>query len=245
MLAVLTGLRANELRSLTREHLDIEQQGVRRDDDWTKNRRPGFQPLPKATVNLLVENFDSGIVQRRCCLYARGNTYHPRALVYVPVKTDRDIALDLEQAKIPKETQKGKIDFHALRTAFVSLTIEAGASAKEAQDLARHSAPRITMNVYARANDQKMAGGGDRVADHVGFGANGVNMVRIQSSDVTKESPKLLSNLGLMNDNGDWRRGESNLRTIIRSCGPIGPLDALFALTRFGAQSICNVAAAI
>ena len=106
MLAVLTGLRANELRSLTREHLDIEQQGVWLDDDWTKNRRPGFQPLPKATINLLVENFDSGIVQRMYSLYARGNTYHPRALVYVPVKTDRDIALDLEQAKIPKETQK-------------------------------------------------------------------------------------------------------------------------------------------
>ena len=97
----------------------------------------------------------------------------------------------------------------------MSLTIEAGASAKEAQQLARHSDPRITMNVYAKANDQKLAGVVDRVADHVGFGANGVNMVRIQSSDVTKESPKLLSNLGLTNDLGDWRRGESNPRPVM------------------------------
>ncbi len=55
----------------------------------------------------------------------------------------------------------------------------------------------------------------DRVADHIGFGANGVNMVRIQSRDVTKESPKLLPNLGLMNSDGDWRRGESNPRPVM------------------------------
>jgi hypothetical protein len=59
------------------------------------------------------------------------------------------------------------------------------------------------------ANDQRLADVVDRAANHAGFGANCVNMVRIQSGDATKESPKLLSNLGLMNDNGDWRRGES------------------------------------
>ncbi len=46
VLAVLTGLRANELRSLTQAHLDTVNSGLRLDPRWTKNREPGFQPLP-------------------------------------------------------------------------------------------------------------------------------------------------------------------------------------------------------
>src|SRR5262245_36465391 len=46
--AFLTGLRANELRNLTVQHLDVEQGGLHLDAAWTKNRKPGFQPLPIA-----------------------------------------------------------------------------------------------------------------------------------------------------------------------------------------------------
>ena len=63
------------------------------------------------------------------------------------------------------------------------------------------------MNVYARANDQRLSDVVDRVADQVGFGAFGANMVHLQPVDVTKESPKLLPSLGLIKNVGDWRRG--------------------------------------
>ena len=51
--AFLSGLRAGELRSLTLDHLDRERGGLRLDAEWTKNRQPGFQPLPKALVERL------------------------------------------------------------------------------------------------------------------------------------------------------------------------------------------------
>ncbi len=44
--ALLSGLRKNELRNLTIEHLDQQDRGLHLDPAWTKNRKPGFQSLP-------------------------------------------------------------------------------------------------------------------------------------------------------------------------------------------------------
>ncbi len=41
--------------------------------------------------------------------------------------------------------------------AFVTLIIEAGANPKEGQTLARHSTPQLTMNVYARARNDRLS----------------------------------------------------------------------------------------
>lgn len=64
---------------------------------------------------------------------------------------------DLKRARIPKWTQNGKIDFHSLRNVCVSNIIEAGATVKEAQSLARHSTPNLTINTYARASQKRLA----------------------------------------------------------------------------------------
>jgi len=42
-------------------------------------------------------------------------------------------------------------DFHSLRVLFISRVVASGASVKEAQTLARHSTPLLTMNTYSRA----------------------------------------------------------------------------------------------
>ena len=42
--ALVTGLRANELRQLSLTHLDIDQCGLHLEAAWTKNRQPGWQP---------------------------------------------------------------------------------------------------------------------------------------------------------------------------------------------------------
>ena len=66
--ALMTGLRANELRQLSLEHLDVERCGLRLDADWTKNRQPEFQLLPRALVGALEASARSGEPQR---CYAR------------------------------------------------------------------------------------------------------------------------------------------------------------------------------
>jgi len=72
----------------------------------------------------------------------------------------------LGKAGIPKMAAGGKVDFHSLRVSFVTNVIEAGASVKEAQVLARHSTPTLTLNVYARTRPERLVG----VADAIGEG---------------------------------------------------------------------------
>jgi len=71
---------------------------------------------------------------------------------------------DLDATGIPKCTAEGKVDFHASRTAYLSLVIEAGASVKEAMVLGRHSSPDLTMNTYARARENRLAELTEKVA---------------------------------------------------------------------------------
>ncbi len=77
------------------------------------------------------------------------------------------MTLTLKTAGIPKLTHEGKIDFHACRVAYVTLVLESGANAKEAQSLARHSTPILTMNVYARATKGRLAEISERVGDKI------------------------------------------------------------------------------
>ena len=134
------------------------------------------------------------------------------ALLYVPSHPARELDKNLKKAGIPKHTEKGKIAFHALRTCFVSLTYETGASHKEAQELARHSTPTLTANTYGRARDERLAMVVETVAERVLSGQVGANTVHETESDVTAKVIKLLSEQQLANDSGQWRRGDSNPR---------------------------------
>ena len=53
-------------------------------------------------------------------------------------------------------TLRGKIDFHAVRLAYINLVIESGVTVKEAQVLARHETPELTMNIYGRAREERL-----------------------------------------------------------------------------------------
>jgi hypothetical protein len=50
----------------------------------------------------------------------------------------------------------GKLDFHATRVTYINLVIEAGASVKEAQTLARHATPEMTLNIYGRTRESRL-----------------------------------------------------------------------------------------
>ncbi len=159
--ALASGLRAGELRALSIHNLDLLNDGLILEPRWTKNRKQGFQPLPGDLVRKLkrfaqsgaaVKLYDRHYGRKDCKLKI---PEHP--LLFVPTQTARDMEKDLEAAGIPKYALGGKLDFHALRIAFVTLVFEAGASPVEAQKLARHATPQLTMNLYARARDSRLS----------------------------------------------------------------------------------------
>jgi len=151
--ALASGLRAKELKSLTVSHLDVERSGLRLDAAWTKGRKAGFQPLPAELTAKLAES-------------CRGRGAKAK-LLRVPTHTARAFCTDLELAGIPRVTEEGKLDFHALRTTFTTLVIESGANIKEAQALARHSTPQLTMNTYARTRPERLAALSERLGETV------------------------------------------------------------------------------
>ncbi len=169
--AFLSGLRANELRNLTVEHLDHRRGGLHLDAAWTKNRKSGFQQLPVALLERLEAFVRSGEAEQLHDRFYghRGDRDRLPAnpLLYVPSHTARDLAIDLEAAGIPKNAPGGKIDFHACRNAYVSLIVESGATVKETQELARHSTPQLTMNVYARARNERLSEAVERIGEVV------------------------------------------------------------------------------
>jgi len=50
------------------------------------------------------------------------------------------------------------VDFHALRATYITMIVKGGASVKVAQELARHSDPRLTMNTYTRLGVHDLTG---------------------------------------------------------------------------------------
>ena len=159
--AFASGLRANELRSLDVEDLDAVGCGLRLRADWTKNKHDGFQPLPRSLVERLQAFGESGEAARLYQKFFSAAKRKPKdipahPLLYVSTHPARGVDADLRRADIPKWTPKGKLDFHAARTTYVSYVMESGASVKEAQVLARHSTPQLTLNVYGRARDERL-----------------------------------------------------------------------------------------
>ncbi|MSR84378.1 MAG: hypothetical protein EXS58_15895 [Candidatus Latescibacteria bacterium] len=181
--AFMSGLRAGELRRLTIGHLDVERGGLRLDATWTKNRKPGFQPLPVGLVERLKDFAESGEPDR---LYEQAYARHRKPdsaphgrLLYVPKQTHTVVAEDLERAGIPRVTLLGKVDFHALRVAFVNLVFEVGeASGKEAQHLARHSTPSLTFNTYGRVREERLHQTVERIAEAIAPADHAVFMLK-------------------------------------------------------------------
>ncbi len=58
--------------------------------------------------------------------------------------------------------------FHAARVGYINLLLENGdITPKEVQELARHSTLNMTINVYGRANEQRLRSAVERVGDVV------------------------------------------------------------------------------
>jgi integrase len=138
-LAMTSGFRAKELASLTPASflLDADRPAVIVRAAYSKNRREAVQPLP-LDVGLALKEYLADI---------------PRDKIVWPGQWYVDAAEmlrgDLDAAGIPYRDEAGQvIDFHGLRHSYITLLSRSGVSPKHAQELARHSDPKLTMNVY-------------------------------------------------------------------------------------------------
>jgi integrase len=140
-LALSTGLRRNELGSLTPEtfQLDTDLPTVTVEGTWTKNRKTAILPLRQDLAAELQE-------------WLRGK---PAGKPLFPVKGRKRRAMlraDLRAAGIEPVVDGKVIDLHALRVSFITHLSLGGVSLAVAQKLARHSDPRLTSNVYTSLN---------------------------------------------------------------------------------------------
>ncbi len=135
--AIFSGLRANELRGLQVEDLDVDNEGFALRPEITKNRQRAFQDLSPGLTRRLAES-----------VHAKA---HGDRIFFVPRDPCEALYVDLKRAGIPRLGIGGKVVFHCLRNTYINLVLESGASVKESMDLARHSTPDLTFKVYGRS----------------------------------------------------------------------------------------------
>lgn len=168
-LAAGTGLRASELRSLTPGSFDLaaEPPAVMVKAAYSKRRRDDRQPI-------------RADLAERLRGWLTGRPRDAAVFATMPDRTAEAIRYDLRRARVlwrreaatwPERRERrasgflrwrddeGRVvDFHALRATYITALVKGGASVKVAQELARHSDPKLTMNVYTRLGVHDLAG---------------------------------------------------------------------------------------
>jgi len=160
--AFCTGLRENELRRLEPRFLDRLECAIAIPKEIDKGRKSRVQYIPAALMKRLEAFVAAGEAR---ATYERTYRYHweregrkkppENPLLYVPANSSTMLKKDLAAAGIPLLTEKGKLDFHALRTAYVNFILEMAPDVKTAQELARHESAHMTLNVYGRAKAER------------------------------------------------------------------------------------------
>lgn len=140
-LAVKTGLRAGELRSLTRASFafDGDNPAVTVLAEYSKRRREDSLPLRRELVEALRPFLATKLPGAPVFKMPK----HRKAMM-------KAFRADLEAAGIAYRNGAGRVaDFHALRHTFISNLASGGVHPKVAQTLARHSTITLTMDRYS------------------------------------------------------------------------------------------------
>jgi len=142
--ALETGLRSGEIRALRRKNFDLEGDAPRvwLAGEHTKSRKLADLPLRSDTAAGL-----RGFLANKTPDAEAFTMPHPTDMAWV-------LRFDLEAAGVPIETDAGRVDFHALRHTCLTWLAGTAVPLKVLQDYARHSDPKLTMNLYAK----RMAG---------------------------------------------------------------------------------------
>jgi len=169
-LAVETGLRAGELRSLTRASFALDGDGpsVTIDAAYSKNRRADTLPLRADTAAAMAEHV-KGKMPAAQAFNVPGHTHtakmfradlaDARAAYLAEHATEpaRPDAIDGSDDFLAARDSAGRVvDFHALRHTFISNLAAAGVHPKTAQTLARHSTITLTMDRYTHVRMENL-----------------------------------------------------------------------------------------
>ena len=139
LLAMHTGLRRGEINALHGGdfHLDTANPYWVLPAAFVKNRKEQPRPLHPELVAELQKLKTAGKLKPEDSVF-------PQRVP--PMKVVR---ADLKAAGIPLKDERGYlVDFHALRTTYITRLQRAGVSPREAMELARHSDMRLTMKNY-------------------------------------------------------------------------------------------------
>lgn len=144
-LAMFTGFRANEIRSLTPErfNLDAERPTITVLAGYSKRgKRSGRDDVQQ------IRRADAEILKPWLATRPPG-----QPVVDVPEKTANLLRRDLRAANIPHADKLAAVDFHALRHAYISHLARSGINPKIVQKLARHSTITLTLDRYTHIED--------------------------------------------------------------------------------------------
>ena len=162
---VLTGLRKGELASLTVGQLVLDDPRpylvLQAADE--KNRQGSDIPVRSDLVMDLTAWLQDKLLRAQCTARAAGEPIPLKlpasAKVFrVPAALDKilnrdlvaaGIARKLENGKIDKRDERGRVvDVHAMRMTLNTLLFRAGVTVRTAQEVMRHSDPKLTTKVY-------------------------------------------------------------------------------------------------
>ncbi len=151
--AMGTGFRASEVRSLERSGIDLDGATATVRAAFVKNRKLATQPLPPWLVEELRAYFAAG---------------HPCWSAMPAESPGRVLQHDLAAAGVPYalETADGIafFDWHCLRVFYISaLADDPTITIKVLQTLARHSDPSLTLRVYAQARQEAVRTAAERL----------------------------------------------------------------------------------
>jgi integrase len=155
LIGAVTGFRREELASLTPGSfaLDGKPPTIVCEAGYTKNGRTAEQPVPEAVADALRPWVASRPIGRP-------------VFDALPEKTAVMLRADTTAAGIDPVDPSGRVfGMHSLRHGFVTMLAKAGVPLKAMMTLARHSDPKLTMNVYSHLTLHDTAAALDALPD--------------------------------------------------------------------------------
>ena len=186
-----TGFRAGELRSLTLEsfQIDADEPTITVEATHSKRRRTDVQPIRRDLAELL-KPWLAGKPAGKPVFVNMPKNHTARMLrrdlaaareAWIKDATGAELKRRQKSDFLSYRNDAGQVaDFHATRHTYVSNIVASGATVREAQELARHSSPTLTIGRYAhaeRGNLRRVLELGPNLGQRQGQRA-GVEMVR-------------------------------------------------------------------
>jgi len=219
MLPLYAGLRRNEVKTLRWSNLVLGESGglLRIHAAVNKNRKEQALPLHRELAEVLQQQ--------------KPTDSKTDDLVVNGVPKMKEFRQDLAKAGIPFLDERGhRMDYHALRTTFITRLSTMKVHPRLAMELARHSDMRLTMKTYTDAGqlplrevmDSLPGFGSDSRIDSRNLGPKGQTVSQLVTETRELKTKKSLANTGkshldsslvtTSHEKSEWRReGDSKL----------------------------------